>query len=86
MYRRSRTRQHGWVTARIPDPRKPLGLAIRKRREKLGLSQEELAERAGLHWTYISGIERGIRNISIVKLHRVAIGLGVRVRDLVKDF
>ena len=67
----------------ITDPRKPLGQTIRIRREKLGLTQEQLAEKAGLHWTFISGVERGVRNISIVKLHQIADSLGVRLRDLV---
>lgn len=67
----------------ITDPRKPLGQTIRIRREKLGLTQEQLAEKAGLHWTFISGVERGVRNISIVKLHQIAVSLGVRLRDLV---
>jgi transcriptional regulator with XRE-family HTH domain len=67
------------------DPRKPLGQTIKIRRLKLGLTQEQLAEKAGLHWTYVSGIERGVRNISIVKLSQVAAGLQVRVRDLVRD-
>ncbi|WP_414648589.1 helix-turn-helix domain-containing protein [Edaphobacter sp.] len=44
-----------------------------------------MAERAGLHWTFISGVERGVRNISIVKLHRIAVSLGVRLRDLVDN-
>jgi len=65
------------------DPRKPLGQTIRVRRDALGLTQEQLAEKAGLHWTFISGVERGIRNISILKLHRIATSLGVRLRDLV---
>lgn len=70
----------------LTDPRKLLGVAIRKRRLALGLTQEQLAERADLHWTYISGIERGQRNVSIVKLYHVATALQVQVRDLVKDF
>jgi len=74
------------VNVQTTDPRKPLGLAIRKRREELRLTQEQLAERAGLHWTFISGVERGIRNISIVKLHHIALALGVRVKDLVEGF
>jgi len=69
----------------VADPRKPLGAAIKKRRTELGLTQEQLAEKADLHWTYISGIERGIENISIVKLAKVATGLKVRIRDLVGD-
>ena len=68
----------------LTDPRKPLGKIIRIRREKLGLTQEQLAEKAGLHWTFISGVERGVRNISILKLHRIAVSLGVRLRDLVE--
>jgi ribosome-binding protein aMBF1 (putative translation factor) len=73
----------GDVDDPITDPRKPLGQTIRARREALGLTQEQLAEKAGLHWTFISGVERGIRNISILKLHRIATSLGVRLRDLV---
>jgi len=74
------------VVTNVTDPRKVLGVAIRKRRLALGLTQEELAERADLHWTYISGIERGVRNVSIVNLFHIAASLGVRVRDLVRDF
>lgn len=70
----------------LTDPRKPLGVEIRKRRLALGLTQEQLAERADLHWTYVSGIERGQRNVSIIKLYRIATALQLRVRDLVKDF
>jgi transcriptional regulator with XRE-family HTH domain len=68
------------------DPCKLLGDAIRKRRRALGLTQEQLAEKADLHWTYISGIERGRKNVSIVNLHQIAIALKLHVRDLVKDF
>lgn len=72
--------------ASIPgDPRKVLGLAIKRRRLKRGLTQEQLAEAADLHWTYISGIERGIRNVSILNLWHIARALGLRVRDLVKE-
>jgi len=67
------------------DPRKVVGRLIRKRRVRLGLTQEQLAEAADLHWTYISGIERGIRNISIVNLFHIATALKVRVRDLLGE-
>jgi transcriptional regulator with XRE-family HTH domain len=73
------------VLIRVTDPRKPLGQAIRHRRLKLGLTQEQLAETADLHWTYISGIERGVRNVSIVNLFHIAAALKVRVRDLVRE-
>lgn len=65
------------------DPRKLLGEAIRRQRLKLGLTQEQLAEKADLHWTYISGIERGHRNVSIVNLNQIALALKVRVNDLI---
>jgi transcriptional regulator with XRE-family HTH domain len=62
-----------------------LGLAIQHRRLKQGLTQEQFAEAADLHWTYISGIERGIRNVSILKLCKIATAFNLCVRDLVKD-
>jgi transcriptional regulator with XRE-family HTH domain len=60
-----------------PDPRIELGKSVRKRRLALGLSQEALAERADLHWTYIGGIERGERNVSLVNIVKVAHALDV---------
>jgi transcriptional regulator with XRE-family HTH domain len=44
-------------------------------REEKQINQEEAAERCGLHLTYYSGIERGIRNVSLVNIERVAKGL-----------
>jgi transcriptional regulator with XRE-family HTH domain len=52
-----------------------LGARIRKRREKLGLSQEALADHAGLHRTYVGGVERGERNISLINILRLAAAL-----------
>jgi len=66
----------------VPDPLKPLGRMIRRKREELGLTQEQLAEKADLHWTFISGVERGVRNISVLKLHRIAMALNTTLRDL----
>ena len=48
------------------------GLAVRRAREEKGFTQERLAERADLDPTYISGIERGVRNASLLSLVRVA--------------
>ena len=58
------------------------GLAVRRAREAKGLTQERLAERADLDPTYISGIERGVRNASLISLVRVAKGLGMPLATL----
>ncbi len=57
------------------DIRVRFGFAVKLRRETLNLTQEDLAERAGLHRTYLSDIERGARNPSLVSLERLAIAL-----------
>jgi transcriptional regulator with XRE-family HTH domain len=53
-----------------------LGAAIRRHRELVRISQEELAERAGLDRTYVSGVERGRRNPTVKILQRLADALG----------
>jgi transcriptional regulator with XRE-family HTH domain len=52
--------------------RKVVAKNVRKFRQKLGLSQEGLAERADMHWTFISGVERSKYNISLDSLVRIA--------------
>lgn len=64
--------------------RKLLGQAIRKHRERLDLTQEELAEKAELHRTYLADIERGARNPSLETLRRIALGLGISLSELLK--
>jgi CheY-like chemotaxis protein/DNA-binding XRE family transcriptional regulator len=59
------------------DVKKKFGAAVRLRRDQLGISQEELAGRAGLHRTYISDVERGARNVSLESMHRLAGALEV---------
>jgi transcriptional regulator with XRE-family HTH domain len=59
------------------DPRRVLGAKVRKRRVALGFSQERLAERADLHWTYIGGIERGERNVSLLNIVKIARALNM---------
>jgi len=54
-----------------------LGGNVRSMREKKGWSQEYLAEKANLHRTYVSGIERGVRNPSLTIVFKLAAGLGV---------
>lgn len=58
------------------------GRAVRKRRRELDLSQEDLAERAGLHRNYISDIERGDRNPSLENIQKLAKALDTRVSAL----
>jgi CheY-like chemotaxis protein len=59
------------------DVKKQFGAAVRFHRDQLGISQEELAGRAGLHRTYISDVERGARNVSLESIHRLANALEV---------
>jgi transcriptional regulator with XRE-family HTH domain len=65
--------------------RTTLARNIRLLRVKKAISQEALAELAGLHRTYLGSIERGERNVSIDNIGRLADALGVRVSELLKD-
>jgi transcriptional regulator with XRE-family HTH domain len=62
-----------------------LGETIRAKRAKASLSQEALAEKAGLSTVFISRIERGIESPSLDSLVKIAKAFRVRVRDLVAD-
>ncbi len=59
-----------------------LGAEVKARRQKLGLSQEELGLRAGLDRTYVGGIERGERNVSVENLRKIAHALDLRIHEL----
>ena len=61
------------------------GLAVRRRRVDLGLSQEELASEAGLHRTYISLIERGLRSASIETIIKLAKALNTTGSQLLQN-
>jgi len=63
--------------------RRRLAMNIKRLRAEQALSQEELAERASLHRTYISGVERAVRNPTITVLEKIAVALGVPLADLV---
>ncbi len=65
-----------------PDIRERFGFAVRVRREELGLTQEDLADKAGIHRTYVSDIERGSRNVSIINIERLALALELRLSEL----
>jgi len=62
-----------------------LGEAIRVRRQALGLSQEQVADKAGVHRTYLSDIERGTRNITVAMLNQVAMALDVELANLTRQ-
>lgn len=58
------------------------GLNVRRRREELDFTQEKLAEKAALDQTYISGVERGVRNPSVMSIVRLAKGLNTTASEL----
>lgn len=62
---------------------KAFGRAVRAAREKLELSQEELGFQSGIDRTYISGIERGVRNPTLKTMLRIATALGTKPSKLV---
>ncbi len=58
-----------------------VGNRIRALRKQRGLSQEKLALKAGIDWTYLAGIETGKRNATLLSLEKVAIALDISMRD-----
>lgn len=66
------------------DIRRRVGLTIKRLRNEEKWSQEELAERAKLHRTYISQVERGVKNATLISLENIANALGVTVATLVE--
>jgi len=67
----------------MPNILKTIAVNIRKERIKHGLTQEMLAEKAGLHPNYIGLIERQQRNISILALEKIAVALNLKVKELI---
>jgi transcriptional regulator with XRE-family HTH domain len=63
-------------------PQQRLGKRIRQLRLKKGWTQEQLAERTNRHWTYIGGIERGERNVTLQVIADIARALGVEIQAL----
>lgn len=59
-----------------------LGMAIKELRNKTGLSQEKFALSIGMDRTYLASVEAGRRNISLVNIEKIAIGLNKTVSDL----
>jgi transcriptional regulator with XRE-family HTH domain len=67
------------------DVRRRVGLNIKRFRAERGLSQEELAFECGLHRTYVSGVERGVRNPTVVVLEKIAKALKVATSLLLEE-
>ena len=65
-----------------PGIRAQFGFAVTDRREAPGLTREEFAERAGIHRTYLSDVERGTRNLSLINIERVALALSLKISEL----
>lgn len=64
-------------------PKQVLARNVRRLRISTGISQEELAARAGLHRTYVSSVERGLRNVSLENIFALSHALGCEPRVLV---
>lgn len=67
------------------DLKAAFGETVRKFRTARGLSQEKLAEHADIHRTYIGDVERGLRNIALVNMNRIASALGVPLSGLISE-
>ena len=61
------------------------GNSIRDARKSVGISQEELADKAGLHRTYIGMIERAEKNITLINIEKLAIALSIDISELLKN-
>lgn len=61
------------------------GLKVKFLRQKLGISQEELSYRSELHRTYISSIELGKRNISLINIEKLAKALNCEIADFFNE-
>ena len=60
------------------------GQKVREERDRLGLSQEELAGRAGVHRTYVGIIERAEKNITLINIEKIAKALGLSLNEITK--
>lgn len=65
--------------------RRSFGRAVRRAREATRLSQEEFAEKAEVHRTYISSIELGKVSVGLEVANKLAIALGVKLSELVRE-
>ncbi len=59
---------------------------MKRRRYEIGMSQEALAERAGLHRTYVADIERGARNLAIENIEKLTVALEISISDFFANY
>ncbi len=69
----------------MEDVRVRFGRAVRQKRNKLGVSQEEFADMCGLDRTYIGGIERGERNVALQNIEKIAKAFGASLSDMFRN-
>ena len=69
----------------MDDVRIRFGKALRQKRHKLGVSQEEFADICGLDRTYVGGIERGERNVALVNIEKIARALRISLSELFRN-
>lgn len=65
--------------------REELGISIRRRRHKLNLSQEDFADKANIHRTYVSSIELGKVDVGIGVIYKIATALNIPLSKLIKE-
>jgi transcriptional regulator with XRE-family HTH domain len=73
------------MSANAKRARETFAANLRRVRKDKGLSQEALAEIAGIHRTYVGSVERGERNVSIDNMERIALALGVPLPHLLSE-
>jgi transcriptional regulator with XRE-family HTH domain len=69
----------------MDDVRTRFGKAVRKRRQEIGVSQEEFADMCGLDRTYVGGVERGERNIGLINVEKIARAFRISLSDLLRN-
>jgi transcriptional regulator with XRE-family HTH domain len=69
----------------MEDVRLRFGKGVRKRRQKIGVSQEEFADMCGLDRTYVGGIERGERNLGLLNVEKIAKAFRISLSELFRD-
>jgi transcriptional regulator with XRE-family HTH domain len=73
------------TTSNNENIKKKFGNRVRQIRQNMGLSQEELAHLSNLDRSYVGGVERGERNISLVNIHKIAGALNISPKEFFND-